>query len=197
MSNPIRKRKQSPESYTPKKPVIASMMQEQAEQTVQPRLNKADRLNTAGGGIYIDFEYPFSGFRDLDFTNCFTSLYMYLEDFAAEPDVLKQQQERLFFLFDTVSGRSATVNGWGGVPTAIYREIYDTDDMVDFLMGYTGYAYTKHTDNFAEQIRMAIDRGVPVPVRMKRDDTPYLDGNEFLAIESYKARHWTDLSHQY
>jgi len=149
---------------------------------MQSKLNKAHRVNTEGGSAWIDFTYPFSGFRDLDFTNCFASLYMYLEDFAAETGMLKQQQERLFFLFDTVSGRSATVPGWGGVPTAIYREIYDTDDVVDFLMGYAGYAYVKHTDHIAEQLRQSIDRGIPVLVRLKRDDTPYLDSNEYLAI---------------
>jgi len=182
MSEPIRKRKQTPESYTPKKPEIASMLQEHTGQAMQLVLSKAHLVNTEGGGAYIDFEYPFSGFRDLDFTNCFASLYMYLEDFAAETGVLKGQQERLFFLFDTVSGRSATVSGWGGVPTAIYREIYDTDDMVDFLMGYAGYAYTKHTDNLAGQIRTSIDRGIPVLARMKRDGTPYVDSNDYLAI---------------
>ncbi|MHB9106048.1 MAG: hypothetical protein ACYDCO_03230 [Armatimonadota bacterium] len=182
MSVPMHKPGRTPESYTPKKPEIASVMQERTGQPMQPGLNKAHRVNTEGGGAYIDFDYPFSGFRDLDFTNCFTCLYMYLEDFAGETGVLKQQQERLFFLFDTVSGRSATVPGWGGVPTAIYREIYDTDDMAEFLMGYAGYAYAKHTDNLAEHIRTSIDRGIPVLARMKKDGTPYVDSNEFLAI---------------
>jgi hypothetical protein len=151
-------------------------------EAMQPRLHKAHRVKAEGDGASIDFDYPFCGFRDLDFTNCFASLYMYLEDFAAETGVLKQQQERLFFLFDTVSGRSATVRGWGNVPTAIYREIYDTDDMVGFLMGYAGYAYAKHTDNLAEEIRESIDRGIPVLARRKRDGTPYVDGNDYLGV---------------
>ena len=155
----------------------------------RPKLNTSHMVKGEGGGAYLDFAYPFSGFRDLDFTNCFASLYMYLEDFAGETSVLKQQQERLFFLFDTVSGRSATVRGWGNVPTAIYSEIYDKDDMVAFLMGYAGYAYTKHTDHLAEQIRTAIDRGLPVLARMKKDGAPYLDGrgDSFRVIVGYNG----------
>ena len=158
----------------------------------------------------LDFPYPFSGFRDLDFTNCFASLYMYLEDFPRGDDYAcaKKQgkpcqwqegchncwqspgnmQGRLFFLFDTVSGRAATVRGWGNKPTAILQEIYDNDDMVDFIMGYAGYGYEKHADNLMERIRASIDGGTPVLARMKKDGAPYLDdakNNSFRVITGY------------
>lgn len=87
----------------------------------------------------LNFPYPFSFFRGLDFTNCFASLYMYLEKYPGSNEydcakkkgqpcddcgncrgTLQDKQERLFFLFDTISGRSATVWGWGDKPTLIY-----------------------------------------------------------------------------
>jgi hypothetical protein len=170
----IQVEKTTPESYQPKdKP---EMMRALGEQAIPTKLNKAHMVKTEGGGARVDFDYVFCGFRDLDFTNCFASLYMYLEGFAGDADVLKQQQERLFFLFDTVSGRSAALRGWGNEPTDIYQKIYDTDDMVDFLMGYTGYAFEKHTDNLAGQVRASLDSGFPVLARMKKDGAPYLDG---------------------
>jgi len=135
---------------------------------------------------YLDFPYPFSGFRTLDFTNCFTCIYMYLEGMRGSEDYacVKKQgkscdgcgncwqsagnlQGRLFFLFDTVSGRSATVNGWGGKPTAIYSEIYDTENMIEFLTGYAGYTYEKYQDSLMEHISASIDADTPVLARMK------------------------------
>lgn len=147
----------------------------------------------------LNFPYPFSFFRGIDFTNCFTSLYMYLEKIPGKNDhdcahnrnepcdgcrncdgSLHEKQQRLFFLFDTVSGRSVTVWGWGNKPTPIHREIYDTDDMVDFLFGYAGYGYTKHIDGFIEKIRASIDSGIPVLARMK--DSGH---NTFRVITGY------------
>ena len=144
----------------------------------------------------IDYDFHFSGFRGLDFTNCFTSLYLYLEGIQGEnnydcakkqgkpcryPDchhrcslTLANHAEQHFFLFDTISGRSATVHGWGGKPTAIYREIYDTDDMIEFVMGYAGYAYEKHTDNLIAHVQTSLDNGTPVLARLKTKE-PYTD----------------------
>jgi len=134
----------------------------------------------------LDFPYTFSGFSCLDFTNCFAALFMHLEGIRADSEykcakeqgkrcdhcghcgyTLRGMQGQLFFLFDTVSGRSATVNGWGGKPTAIYREFYDTEDSIEFVTGYAGYAYEKHTNDLMRHIRTSIDSGTPVLARMK------------------------------
>ena len=142
----------------------------------------------------LDYNIPYCGFRDLDFTHCFTGVYMYLEGIRGNDDYgcakkkgkpcdgcgncgqsLGSLQERQFFLFDTMSGRSATVRGWGKKPTAIFREIYDTEDMVDFIMGYAGYGYVRYTDNLMEHIRASIDNNTPVLARLKKDGKPYLD----------------------
>ena len=188
MSEPAKKFDQAPESYSPKEmPEIMKLAEEQA---MQPNLDKTPMVKSEGGGARVDFDYMFCGFRDMDFTNCFASLYMYLEGFTGEADVLKQQQERVFFLFDTVSGRSASVRGWGDVPTEIYKEIYDTDAMVDFLMGYTGYAYMKHMDNLEEQIRGSVSRGLPVLARLKKEFAVDRDGysDSFRLITGFQKK---------
>jgi hypothetical protein len=161
----------------------------------------------------LDFIYPFSFFRGLDFTNCFTSVYMYLEKITGSNDYecavrngnpcnscrkcegsLQQIQERLFFLFDTVSGRSASIQGWKNQNTAIYNEIYDTDNMVDFLFGYIGYGYEKFTAGFPEKIRESIDNGIPVLARMKTNSNGSFrviigyDGDSLLMAEPVGAQ---------
>ena len=201
MSEPAKKPNQqpAPESYSPKaKPEIMRALGEQArsEETVA----NGTIPKTKGGTPMkpTDYDFQFSVFRDLDFTNCFTGLYCYLEGIQGveDYDCAKKQGQpcrhpnchhrcslslqdlagRLFFLFDTVSGRAAAARGWGNRPTAIYREIYDTDGMIDFLMGYAGLVYEKYKDNLMEHIRKSIDAGCPVLARLKKDGAPYLDG---------------------
>ncbi|MHB1483094.1 MAG: hypothetical protein ACYCYI_00370 [Saccharofermentanales bacterium] len=159
------------------------------------------------------FPYPFSFFRGLDFTNCFASLYMYLEKVPGRNDhdcahyknepcdgcrrcdgSLQEKQERLFFLFDTVSGRSATIWGYGDKPTTIYTDIYDNDDMVDFVAGYAGYSFTKYTDGFTDLVHASINNDIPVLARMKdachgsfRVITGY-EGNSLLLAEPIGAQ---------
>ena len=86
----------------------------------------------------LDFTVPFSGFASTTFVNCFASVYMYLEKIAPlkGPAALCNQwlhgqcnscgncahkpqalQERYFFLFDTLCGRSALRLRYDGVRT--------------------------------------------------------------------------------
>ena len=67
------------------------------------------------------------------------------------------------------------VRGWGNRPTPVFQEIYDTDGMVDFITGYAGYSYEKHTENLMEHIRASVDSGIPVLARLKKDGAPYLE----------------------
>jgi len=185
MSEPAKKPGHVPESYTPKKPEIVGMVEQaqaNAEQITAPQTQGGTSMNPT------NYDFCFSPFRSLDFTNCFASLFMFLEGFEGEADVRKEQQSRLFFLFDTVSGRSAAARGWGNQATDIYREIYDSDDMVDFLMGYTGYSYVKHAEGFAEHIRTSLAKGLPVLARLKKageymDDT----GDSFRLITGFSG----------
>jgi hypothetical protein len=196
MSEPLKNPGQQPESYQPQKPEMMRVL-EGAQSAAEPATGQ--HAFTGGAAVKpTDYDFLFSPFRDMDFTNCFTSLYAYLEDIR-EPDdydcakkrgepcrhpdchhacwqTMKNQVGSLFFLFDTMSGRSATVRGWGNKPTAIYSEIYDTDDMIDFLMGFVGYGYVKHTDNLMEHVRASLNEGIPVIARLKKGGAAYLDG---------------------
>jgi len=196
MSEPIKKPDYHPESYQPRKPEIVSMAQAQSEDAREARL-PAFPAPFQGGPIKpADYDFHFSGFRNLDFTNCFTALYMHLEGIAGGEGclTLQNQATQHFFLFDTISGCSATVRGWGDIPTAIYSEIYDTEDMVDFVMGYAGYSYEKHTGNLMEHLCKSIDKGMPVLARLKdskhgsfRVITGY-DGDKLLTPEPKGAQ---------
>lgn len=208
MSQPARKSGQQPESYCPKDaPEIMKLLEDYAQ-------NNAESIfaqQSIRGGSPMkpaDYDFQFSGFRGLDFTNCFTSLYLYLEGIRGVDDydcakkrgepcrhpgchhrcslTLHNHAGQHFFLFDTVSGRSAAVHGWGGKPTDVYREIYDSDDMVDFVMGYAGYAYEKYAEDLADRIRASLDNGIPVLARLKKDK-PYTDlkSDSFRIIIGY------------
>lgn len=153
----------------------------------------------------LSFTYPFTGFSSLNFTNCFTSLYMHLEKYAESYDSNCKEfccycgmcsvpwggvQTRLFFLFDTITGRSAAQNSWGNKHTDIFNEIYDTDETVEFVFGFTGYGYEKHTENLIDKICASIDNGNPALVRLKdsgqdtfRIITGY-DGDNFIQAKS-------------
>ena len=185
MSEPAKKPGQQPEGYQPKKPEIVGMVE--AAQGKTPSEEPAARQPIKAGAPIrpTDYDFHFSGFRGLDFTNCFTALFLYLEGIQGvdEPCLtLANHAERHFHLFDTMSGRSATVRGWGDVPTAVYSEIYDTEDMVAFLMGYVGYVYEKHTERLMERIRASLDSGIPVLARMKDDKK-----GSFRVIHDYQG----------
>ena len=92
----------------------------------------------------IDFTIPFSGFASTTFINCFTSVYMYLENMTLQVEnstfcnewengqcnscgncATKPQslQERYFFLFDTMCGRSSLRCRFDGAPTEMEKLI--------------------------------------------------------------------------
>jgi len=190
MSEPAKKIEQAPGSYSPKaKPEIIKLALAQAQNSAEgPTAGRPMQGGSATGPTGYDFH--FSSFRGLDFTNCFTALYLYLEGIEGGEGSLTLANHAVqhFFLFDTVSGRSATVRGWDNRPTAVYSEIYDTDGMVDFVMGYAGYVYEKHSSSLMEHIRASLEGGVPVLARLKKDQ-PYTDAkaDSFRLITGYRG----------
>ena len=96
----------------------------------------------------LDFTIPFSGFASTTFINCFTSVYLYLEDMngkvgnesfcnqwtngqcnscgncATKPQAL---QERYFFLFDTMCGHSSLRCRFDGARSEMDKLINDGD----------------------------------------------------------------------
>ena len=113
----------------------------------------------------IKFNIPFCGFAGTTFINCFTSAFMFLEDISVgSADYYCPQlngipcnscgncqkggntpismQEKYFFLFDTICGRSSLRCCFDGKPPEPEKMIcetdfYDsgTDNNIDFLFG--------------------------------------------------------------
>ncbi len=147
----------------------------------------------------LDFQIPFCGFTVTDFINCFASVYMFLENIAVgNADYECRQlagktcnscgncgkggntpisiQEKYFFLFDTMCGRSSLRCRFDGTPTEMQKQIGETeedscgtDDTVEFLFGFAGYEYRKLTalSEFKAAIVTSIDAGRPVIAKVK------------------------------
>jgi hypothetical protein len=141
------------------------------------------------------FNVPFSGFTTTDFINCFASTYMVLEGLTGRDDYTCKQregqscngcgncrrstagiQEQLFFVFDTMCGRSSLRCRFDAEPTEMQKLIGEieadscgTDHTVDFLFGFAGYAYDKLTapQSFKAAITASIDAGRPVIAKVK------------------------------
>jgi len=145
----------------------------------------------------LDFPYPFSGFRDVDFINCFTCAYMFLEnvDLGSTDYQCRKMagkgcnscgncakggstpawvQEQYFFLFDTMCGRSSLRLAYDGEPTQWQKRIGETeesgcgtDETIEFLFGFAGYNYQKITGGFKAAIAASIEADKPVIARVK------------------------------
>jgi len=145
----------------------------------------------------LNFPYPFNGFCGTTFLNCFSSVYMFLENVAAggsDYDCRQlrgkgcnscgncgqggstpiSRQERYFFLFDTMCGRSSLRCRFDGTPTETQdmiceHDFYDggTERNVDFIFGFAGYEYRKVTGDFKAEITASIDAGKPVIAKVK------------------------------
>lgn len=151
----------------------------------------------------LDFEIPFSAFEQTNFINCFASVYIYLEGLndsrgvtpcaewetgvcnnckrcATKPQAL---QERIYFLFDTISGRSALRNRFDGSPSGsevlinspvditscTYSRGGGSDDNIDFIFGFAGYDYTvvRNPDEYMSAVDSSLKAGRPVIARLK------------------------------
>ena len=135
----------------------------------------------------LDFNIPFSGFTTLDFLNCFSSTYLFLEKFdytrtGRKPCGISnceacgycREDGSVFFLFDTMCGRSALRLRYDGEPTEMQKWIGDTkegncgtDDTINFLFGFAGYAYRKVTGDFRNEIIASINADKPVIAKVK------------------------------
>ncbi len=153
----------------------------------------------------LAFHVPFSGFCGTTFINCFASVYVHLEHIAlGGSDYPCRQldgkpcnscgncakggstpiarQERYFFLFDTMCGRSSLRCRFDGQRTAMERMICERDfydgsaeGNIDFLFGFAGYAYRHCEDKaaFAGEVRASIDAGRPVIAKVKDGQAPF------------------------
>lgn len=132
----------------------------------------------------LQFDIPFTGYNALTFSNCFSSIYLYLErihdmdeddfpnnegkdcnSFGNCKDTTKKKQEDYYFLFDTLSGRSSMRPEF----TESSINIDSMPNTIDFLIKFTGYNYLIATDQFAEHIKTSIHADKPVLARVKSD----------------------------
>ncbi|MCL2494652.1 MAG: hypothetical protein FWE98_03225 [Oscillospiraceae bacterium] len=171
----------------------------------------------------LDFKIPFCGFAGTNFINCFASVYMFLEGIdiggsdyscrqlegkgcnscgncAAGGGTPISRQEKYFFLFDTMCGRSALRCRFDDAPTEWQKRIgawpnsYETDETIDFLFGFAGYDYRKITGDFKAVIAAAIDAGKPVIAKVRAGEWPFrvitgYDGNKLLCPSFINAQH--------
>lgn len=151
----------------------------------------------------LNFDIPFSSFASTTFINCFSSVYLYLEGILQdEKDITycnqwengncngcgncesKPQaiQERFFFLFDTMCGRSSLRCHFDGSPTEIEKMINDKNfydggasDNIDFLFGFAGYDYhtLKDASLFIDAISDSISKDKPVIIKLKDGNVPF------------------------
>jgi hypothetical protein len=133
----------------------------------------------------LQFNIPFSGFNALTFSNCFSSIYMYLEKIKGvdEYDCPKNEekscngcgncnstsnkkQENYYFLFDTLSGRSSMRPDFSGSGI----NIDSMHESIDLLIKFVGYNYVISKDNIAENIKTSINADKPVLARVKANN---------------------------
>ena len=171
----------------------------------------------------LPFPIPFSGFTTADFINCFASAYLFLENISGDDnyDCKKRDdhqncdgcgncrdstvgiQEKYFFLFDTLCGRSSLRCRFDGEPTEMQKMIlgdtdfYDgeTDYTVDFLFGFAGYEYRKLTNpgEFQAAVVKSIDDGKPVIAKVKSGGSRFrvitgYDGNNMICPDFTNAQ---------
>lgn len=135
----------------------------------------------------IRFIYPFSGYSDLDFINCFTSTYMCIEGYDGTEDCycgsklkvcnscsdckasVGKKQEELFFYFGTMTGHNSQRESFNG-QNEMQKMLNGTDELISFTMKLAGYQYEKVTKNFKEAICKSINADKPVLARMKNTD---------------------------
>ena len=132
----------------------------------------------------IEFAYPFCAFSRLNFINCYASVIMLLENIHGKDDYNCEMktsgnctdcgncrkstvklQEDIFFLFDTLSGRSSLRPSF--TDDGANQNFENSPEVIDFLFGLTGYQYTILKTGFPDAIQCSLNRGIPILARIK------------------------------
>lgn len=151
----------------------------------------------------LPFNIPFTCFSGTTFINCFTSVYMFLENIMGEDSLegktqdgqpcdncsghnkTSDYQQRLYFLFDTMCGHSSLRCRFNGELTEMQKMISDDSDseidIIKFLFDFTAYEYQKLTkpDEFKSAIIESINAGRPVIAKVNAEV------NNFRVITGY------------
>ena len=135
----------------------------------------------------LDFKSAFFQWGGLGFYNCYAAVYWYLQGMNANINCGAKQgkgcdncgncSESLNCLFETIGGQWTSRQSWSGEKTNLQKEIDNSlgdqsnasDKLIDFIIGFTGFAYKKVGDNFKENIVTSIDKCRPVIAKLKID----------------------------
>ena len=143
----------------------------------------------------ILFPYSFSAFGDLNFINCFSSCYLYVNkindtnnddcSFVASGmcdgcghcnnnNLISGMQ----WFFETIVGNTVT----RGCFNEEFRQVHHRNNFetIDFLLQFAGLEYVIHKTDMAAITANSIERGYPVFARMKNEGN-----NEFHLIIGY------------
>lgn len=161
----------------------------------------------------LPFPYPFAGYSDLDFINCFASAYMSLEGIVGDDDYdcprdrgepctgcgncsgsTAKRQEDLFFFFGTISGCNALRCRFDGQPTEMEVRLENSDETIEFVTGLAGYPCTRVSADMPAAVAASIGAGRPLLARMKgAERSPFrvivgCDGSDIVCPEPTGAQ---------
>lgn len=138
----------------------------------------------------LKFKSAFFQWGCLGFYNCYAAVYWYLQGMntdincdakkGKECDNCGNCSESLNCLFETIGGQWTSRQSWSGEKTKLQKEIYNnfgnqsnaSDNLVDFIIGFTGFDYKKTGDNLKQNIVSSIDVGKPIIAKLKNDTLP-------------------------
>ena len=138
----------------------------------------------------LKFKSAFFQWGCLGFYNCYAAVYWYLQGMNTDIkcDAKKGKgcdncgncSESLNCLFETIGGQWTSRQSWSGEKTKLQKEIDNnfgnqsnaSDNLVNFIIGFTGFDYKKTDENFKENVIASIDAGRPVIAKIKKDTLP-------------------------
>ena len=168
----------------------------------------------------IDYPYPVTSWDVYNFVDVFASFYMFLEKMSSEKVeyyCYKHEKgdcygckhgyckelgfspakihEILVFTFGTFSGFTSAVSAFGR-QSEVNKRIVDTDDTIEFLFGYTGYAYEKRADILTAAAE-SVNAEIPAVARLKNVNSKKFrlitgyDGENLIAIQKSGEKFYT------
>jgi len=133
--------RKTPESYSPKKPELASMMKAAQSGATQQENTEAGEIKMKK---ILEITTNPNGWEYWEFPSCFTSVYMRIEGVTAD-------RQNIITQYAVVSGISHAqldmTNEEHFVPGFRFSEnkvIDEYDDYIKFTMGFAGYTYERY-----------------------------------------------------
>ena len=112
----------------------------------------------------LNLKFPFWQWGGLGFYNCYASVYLCMQGLAG--DGRQNCSDSLNNIFLTISGQWTTRESWSGERT---MSLTASDELIDFIFGFTGYEYEKISENLKQSVVESIDNGKPLIAKLKND----------------------------